>query len=191
MSSTRLVIVHGFMAAPTHHWFQWLKNEAETAGMQVLIPPMPDSDAPDLNKWLNALENTVGQSDENTWFIGHSLGCITILRYLTEKSATCKAAGMIMVSGFSEPVEGLALLHPFTQVEIAAERIINGVRHRAVLASLHDDIVPPEYSLRLSQQLDADFYAVPHAGHFLGRDGFHELPRVLALLNDFTERQQQ
>jgi len=182
----RLIIIHGFMATPHNHWFQWLKTEAEKLDMHVSVPAMPEPESPDVNKWLNTIESTAGQSDENTWFVGHSLGCITILRYLTERCRECKAAGVIMVSGFSETVECLEVLSPFTDTTADLEQVVTGVKYRAVLASLNDDIVPPEKSLRLSQQLLAEFCAIPDSGHFLDRDGYKTLPSVFSFLQRFT-----
>ncbi|EOZ6020013.1 alpha/beta hydrolase [Escherichia coli] len=50
------------------------------------------------------------------------------------------------------------------------------------MGSLNDTIVPTELTLKLSQQLNAPFYALPDSGHFLGDDGINELPLVLQLL---------
>ncbi|ECJ7974281.1 serine hydrolase [Salmonella enterica] len=61
-------------------------------------------------------------------------------------------------------------------------QIVNGVKHRYVIGSLNDTIVPTELTLKLSQQLNAPFYALPDSGHFLGDDGINELPLVLQLL---------
>jgi len=189
MASPRLFIIHGYTAGPHHHWFDWLKAEAEASGMTVTVPALPDSLNPEDNAWQAAMKECTGTVDDQTWFVGHSLGCITILRYLNQQPAGQNAAGVIMVAGFSEPLSTLPELNAFMSSPLDASRIVQQVPQRAVIASLNDDIVYPELSLRLSQQLNAPFYALPEHGHFLARHGITELPLVMQLLTRFTEKQ--
>lgn len=186
MSQPRLFIVHGFTANPDKHWFPWLKGRAEALGMEVIIPAMPNTMAPQESEWLETLRHQVGRVDENTWFIGHSLGCITILRYLMEQPADRVAAGIIMVSGFDEPVANLPELNEFTTEPLTITASIARIPHQAVIASLNDDIVPTAFTLRLAQRLEAPLYALPASGHFLDREGFDTLPLIETLLRDFT-----
>lgn len=185
MASARLFIIHGYMAAPDHHWFSWLKQQAEQAGISVAIPELPDSQFPDLTRWLDTLEQAIGEPDENTWLVGHSLGCITLINYLTRRYPQAVAGGLILVSGFSEPVSGLEELDEFSRDSFPADSVISRIKHRAVIGSLNDEIVPAEYSLRLSQQLSAPFYGLPDSGHFLESDGIVALPLVADLLQQF------
>lgn len=188
MKKARLIIVHGFMASPEDHWFRWLEAQAATLGMEVTVPAMPDSAAPDEARWLETLGQYAGDVDEQTYFVGHSLGCITALRYLSGRPAEQRAGGIIMVSGFSEPVPLLPELDGFTASPLENLESLTGIAHRAVLVSLNDEIVPPAYTLRLSQQLAAPLYGLPGCGHFLDRDGFETLPQVAALLRGFVTR---
>ncbi|MBS0878476.1 MULTISPECIES: alpha/beta fold hydrolase [unclassified Tatumella] len=185
MTVPRLFIVHGFMAAPEHHWFPWLQQVAEQAGVVTEAPQLPESHSPQLSHWLESLESVVGEPDENTWLVGHSLGCITLLNYLNQRYPQAVTGGMILVSGFSEAVPGLEMLADFVRQPVDNHRIISNVRQRAVIASLNDTIVPAAFSLRLSQQLAAPFYGIPDSGHFLGREGVTELPLVASLLQQF------
>ncbi|QCR38260.1 alpha/beta hydrolase [Nissabacter sp. SGAir0207] len=181
----RLFIVHGYTAGPESHWFGWLKQQAEALGMQVCVPAMPDTQAPQEQAWLSALAECVGQVDADTWFVGHSLGCVTVLRYLNDQPAGQDAAGVLMVSGFSEPLATLPKLDAFTERPLDCARLIAKVPHRAVVLSLDDEIVPPAASLRLSQRLEAPLYGLPAGGHFLDRQGFRELPLLATLLREW------
>lgn len=183
--ASRLFIVHGYMAAPDHHWFNWLKQQAEQAGISVTVPRLPASHTPDPDAWLSALEEDIGRPDEDTWLIGHSLGCITLLNYLTQRHPEAFAGGLLLVAGFSEPVPGLEELSAFTRTPVNGASVICRVKQRAVIASLNDDIVPAEYSLRLSQQLAARFYGLPEHGHFQRSDGVVTFPLAADLLGQF------
>lgn len=186
--ASRLFIVHGYMAAPDHHWFNWLKQQAEQAGISVTVPRLPASHTPDPDAWLSALEDDIGRPDEDTWLIGHSLGCITLLNYLTQRHSEAFVGGLLLVAGFSEPVPGLEELSAFTREPVNGASVIRQVQQRAVIASLNDDIVPAEYSLRLSQQIAAHFYGLPEHGHFQESDGVVTFPLVAELSEQFRAR---
>lgn len=188
MTQKRLFIIHGYTATPQNHWFNWLKAQAGLLGMEVIVPALPNTTAPQESEWVAELARQVGTVDENTWFVGHSLGCITVLRFLSRQQHV--AAGIIMVSGFSEPVDRLPELDGFTATPLDNLQVISKIPHRAVIASLDDDIVPADYSLRLSQQINAPLFGLPNGGHFLDRQGFDTLPLVADLLNQYHRQEQ-
>lgn len=82
MSQTRLFIVHGYTASPDSHWFPWLKAELEARDVRVEVLAMPDPHHPKPAAWDAAMDSLVRDHDERTFLLGHSLGCITILRQL-------------------------------------------------------------------------------------------------------------
>ena len=81
----KIVIIHGYTSHCDAEWFPWLKTRLERDGLMPYIPEMPDSDHPVLQDWLNQLEREIPVFDEDTLLIGHSLGSITLLRYLLQK----------------------------------------------------------------------------------------------------------
>lgn len=76
----RVFLIHGWEGYPEEGWRLWLKKELEQRGFKVIMPAMPDTATPTMEKWVPFLTQIVGNPDEQTYFIGHSLGCITILR---------------------------------------------------------------------------------------------------------------
>lgn len=98
----RVFIVHGWGGFPQKGWFPWLKNKLENRGFIVQIPPMPDTENPNMKPWVNHLAKIVGTPDKNCYFIGHSLGCITILRYLESLKTNQKIGGAVLVAGFAK-----------------------------------------------------------------------------------------
>lgn len=75
MSKKRVFIVHGWDDNPKKHWFPWLKKELEKRNFEVYVPQLPDSENPRIYNWVPKLAETVNTSDEQTYFVGHSLGC--------------------------------------------------------------------------------------------------------------------
>lgn len=84
----RVFIIHGWDGSPQNCWFPWLKNELEKKGFSVGVPPMPHPEIPTISDWVNCIAVAVGQPDENTFFVGHSIGCQAILRL--SSSIQCK-----------------------------------------------------------------------------------------------------
>ena len=99
--SKKAFIVHGWEGTPESGWNPWLKNELEKKGFTVIVPPMPDTENPEMGAWLNHLKDVVGEPDKDCYFVGHSLGCITILRYLESLPGDKKIGGAVLVAGFA------------------------------------------------------------------------------------------
>ncbi|MEL5449885.1 alpha/beta hydrolase [Serratia bockelmannii] len=186
MNNKRIVVVHGYTASPKRHWFPWLMDVGHKNGYEVLIPELPDSDNPELDKWLLKLKCDVGVIDNNTWVVGHSLGCITALKYLANQSESDNPAGIIMVSGFKESLELLPQLNEFTASKLNFDRIVDKIKNRFSIISLNDNIVLPEQSLRFSQKIDAYVYGVPGCGHFLDIDGVTSLPLLTTIFESYS-----
>lgn len=89
---------------------------------------------------------------------------MTILRLLAQLTVNEMPEGIILVSGFNETLpiwrqHGLSEMDAFIYPPLEMGQIVNGVKHRYVIGSLNDTIVPTELTLKLSQQLNA-FYAL-------------------------------
>lgn len=172
----QVYVVHGYRAAPDHHWFPWLKRRVEATGASVHILPLPDSQQPRLEDWLACLARHAPAPGADSFFVGHSLGCITVLRYL--ETLRAPVGGMVLVAGFAERIDGLPELDSFSGETLAAGALIERVPRRVVVASQDDPVVPFACSERLATRLAARLLVEPHGGHFLGADGFTELEPV-------------
>ena len=97
---TRVFIVHGWDGHPEEGWFPWLKRELEYMEFSVFVPQMPEAENPKIKNWIPKITEAVGEADENTYFVGHSMGCQAIARYLETLSVGTKVGGVIFVAGF-------------------------------------------------------------------------------------------
>ncbi|KAA8999432.1 serine hydrolase family protein [Affinibrenneria salicis] len=182
---SNIVIVHGLSSTPRHHWFPWLRQQCENLDTRVIIPKMPMPRAPCADKWLAQLNETIEAPNENTWFIGHSLGCITILRYLSSLHERQKVGGVILVSGFFQRVEQYPEVNAFTEAKINFALLRKIIRHRITILSSNDTVVAPHHTVNLREQLDAELYQFAGCGHFLDCDGFHQFPALHNILRDY------
>lgn len=83
-------ILHGTEGNSKKNWYLWLERELEKNGYEVIVPDMPDSEFPDLHKWLHDLDKYKDKIGENTLVIGHSLGCPTAIQYLQKLNKRIK-----------------------------------------------------------------------------------------------------
>jgi predicted alpha/beta hydrolase family esterase len=186
--SKRIFIIHGWGGNPEEGWFPWLKRELEARGYEVKVPTMPDTEEPKIKRWVNHLEKTVGLPDENTFFIGHSIGCQTILRYLNKLPADTKIGGAVFVAGwFSlrnlETDEEWKIAEPWIETPINLEKIKSQLNKRTAIFSDNDPFVPLEENRKIfAEKLGAKVIIEHNKGHFSGEDGIKELPIILECL---------
>ncbi|MGV8172428.1 MAG: RBBP9/YdeN family alpha/beta hydrolase, partial [Candidatus Woesearchaeota archaeon] len=98
-NSKKVIVVHGWDGDISRGWFPWLKENLESEGFNVVMQRMPNPEIPQIEEWITELKRVSGNIDEKTYFIGHSIGCQTILRML-EKHESEKAGGAIFLAGW-------------------------------------------------------------------------------------------
>ena len=94
----RAFIIHCWGGSPNEFWYPWLKKELESKGWTVIVPKMPETNKPNIVKWTAAVKRVVKTVDKDTYFIGHSIGCQTIIRYLASQKKQC--GGAVFVAGW-------------------------------------------------------------------------------------------
>ena len=169
----RVVIVHGWASSPKDCWFPWLSGKLARQGIEVIIPAMPSPKKPNIKRWIAKLAKSIPNPDVNTFFVGHSLGCYIILKFL-EEYAEKKVGGVVCVGGRLGK-EG----RPLVSGEI--------VRHIAprIRAIFSDDdyYIPLSEAERFHRELGAEVSIEHNRGHFSHKEGITELPEVLDALS--------
>ncbi|MEX5256477.1 RBBP9/YdeN family alpha/beta hydrolase [Kocuria arenosa] len=178
----RVVVVHGYDAAPDQHWFPWLRERLTAEGVRTVVVELPEPSFPEAGAWLDAVARAVGEPDRHTHLVGHSLGCITLLRHLAGLPEPWALGGLVLVAGFTGRLEGVPLLDEFLAEDVDVSAVRANVRRRLVLRSDDDPTVPPAATEALAERLGAPVRVVPGAGHFCGSDGVTRLPAVLDAL---------
>ncbi|MFP3581108.1 alpha/beta hydrolase [Arthrobacter sp. fls2-241-R2A-200] len=175
----RVVIVHGYESSPDANWFPWLQRVLEAEGKAVTVVPLPDPDSPDKGAWKDAVSSALGVPDARTVVVAHSLGAVTSLRALAALPEPWELGGLVLVAGFTDPLEALPELDGFLASEVDVERVAKSIGQRTVIRSETDPFVPPEASDDLARRLDARLQVYPGAGHFMAEDGVTKFPALL------------
>lgn len=186
----RVFIIHGWGGNPNEHWLPWLKAELELQGFEVTAPQMPNTDEPVIADWVGHLSEVVGELDEQTYFIGHSVGCQTIMRYLETQEGK-RAGGCVFVASWFalenlEDEEEERIAEPWMRDDIDYEKIRSVTTKFIVLNSSDDDYGAVEENKKLfEERLEARVTILENRGHFTEADGITELPEALEAIQSF------
>lgn len=174
------IIVHGYKGKPETNWKPWLKAELEAKGWTVDVPEMPSTEHPIAAAWNAKLAEAVGEPNADTYLIGHSLGCITILRYLETLPENQKVGGIILIAGFGER---FARYHSgshdsFFDHELNWHAIRKHCDNFVAIHSEDDSLVEPAQLKLFEDKLGAKAILAQGMGHFGSADGVFEVPLV-------------
>ncbi len=186
----RVIIVHGWDGSPRDGWFPWLKKELESQGFLVALPQLPDPGKPRITTWVPQLAETVGTADAQTYFVGHSMGCQVIARYLATLPAGTHVGGAVFVAGFFKRLTGLEdepeqleTNRHWLGAPIDLERVRIHLPKSVAIFSDDDPWVPLDNQDDFRDTLGSEIVIEHGKGHFSGaRDKAFDVPVVLEKL---------
>jgi predicted alpha/beta hydrolase family esterase len=176
----RVFLIHGWGGYPEEAWRPWLKERLEQNGFQVAVPAFPNTDNPNRKEWVAYLHKVIGIPDEHCYFVGHSLGAITIIRYLESLQEGERVGGVVFVAGFDEDL-GIKELRDstFFATPIAWEKVRNRIKGCTAIFSDNDPYVSLRFGEVFKEKLNAEIVELHNMHHFSGDDGVMELPIAL------------
>ncbi len=180
----RVFLIHGWEGSPKEHWFPWLKKELEKLDFKVKSLDMPNSNYPKLSEWLNHIKKSVTSPDKDTYFVGHSLGCITIVRYLELLPNEAKIGGCVLVAGFSflkdkEMKEFYKKDFDIVKIRKHCDKFVN-------IYSDNDEDISLKESKSFAKLLKAKKVLEKGKGHFCLDEGVDKLPNVLKAIKEMN-----
>ena len=188
----KAVIIHCWEGYPEYCWYQSTKKELEQRGFEVDVPAFPETKLPKLDRWLQKLEEVVGKPNEDVFLIGHSLGCITILRYLETLNVGEKIGGAVLVAGYTDDL-GFDELKNFFTKSVHFEKIKQASLGFIAIHSDNDPYVPLKHGDIFKKELGAELIVKNKAKHFSGAIGAkgscEELPDVVSGIERLSAKQ--
>lgn len=181
----RVFIVHGWGGSPNNDWLPWLKTILLKKNYDVKVPFMPDTENPQIEPWVNKLSETVGNLKNGDIFIGHSVGCQTILRFLESTTGKIRAEKVFLVAPWKtvanlEAKEYEKIAQPWTNQPIDFNKIRLRAKAFVAIFSDNDPFVSLEDNLKFFQsQLPLKTLVLHQRGHFRQEDNAKELPELL------------
>lgn len=186
----RVFIIPGWDGFPENHWFPWMKKELGKMGFKVIIPAMPNPAKPEIEKWVFSLKKAVGILDEETYFVGHSIGCQAILRYLEKENFNGKIPIVIFVAGWLkldnlENKEVKEIAKPWLEAPINFDKIKQKITTLNVFLSSDDPYNCLDENERIfKEKLGAKVIIERNKGHFTSDDDVNALPKVLSIFKE-------
>ncbi|MBB5287644.1 hypothetical protein HNQ92_005811 [Rhabdobacter roseus] len=172
-------------------WYDWLAEQVE-ARWQVPLRrlEMPHWQTPRVEEALAFLSEQVPGLDEGTFFIGHSVGCQSILRFLHQKltpeSTSPNVGGLLFVAGWLEVDEPWDTVEPWLdRGTLDLRSVRERVLHKRVLISDNDpftsDFARNKYLWETRLGADVTLYS--------GQRHFNQktAPEVLSALREMVE----
>jgi predicted alpha/beta hydrolase family esterase len=161
----RVFIVPGWSCGLDDYWYraaQWL---ADGLGGEATIVEMSDGSPIDRIDRIQRLAVAVGVPDASAVLIGHSLGAVTILRYMESLPAGQSIGGAVLVAPFVGPI-AFRDLDDFVTAPFDWVRIRLASTHIVAINSDDDPLVAIDHGERLGEHLGAPLVTARAAGHF-------------------------
>jgi len=180
----KLFIIHGSYGNPKENWFPWLKQELEKLGHNVFVPEFPTPKNQSLENWMFEFQDGMyyDMVDEDSVFIGHSLGPAFILSLLEKIEIPKPIKSCFFVSGFIGSLnksEFDKINKTFTEKEFNWDKIKKNCKKFKMYHSDNDPYVPLEKAKELAKKLECELKVIKGAGHFNEKAGYTKFELLL------------
>lgn len=160
----RIVLIHGYKSSPTQDFFPWLKHALEREGHDVLVPILPNPEAPEPDLWLHALLEQIGRLDSETILVGHSLGATSLLSVLEAAEVASPPKGAILIS--PPWFIGAEQFRGFFFTELDFDVLPWKAKLFTVIHALDDAVIPLDHAKKYAELLRATLVTPETGGHF-------------------------
>ena len=154
---------------------------------------MPNTSSPKISEWVGKLNSKVDNLSSETFFIGHSIGCQTIMRYLETKEIT-KIGGILFVAPWLDLLpeavadeESYNTAQPWIKIPINFEKIKQFTNNINCIFSDNDYFVDIEQEQEFQKKLNAKTIVAKNKGHISQEDNVYELQEILDLSEEMLE----
>jgi len=176
----KIFMIHGAYGNPEENWFPWLKKELEQLGHTVFVPKFPTPENQTLENWMDVFDEYIEKIDEDTIFVGHSLGPAFILSLLEKIEKPIKSA--FFVANFIDLLDNPefdTINKTFVDKKFNWEKIKENCKTFYIFHSDNDPYVPLEKGKKLGEKLESEVLVIEGAGHFNKAAGYTEFPLLL------------
>jgi uncharacterized protein len=185
----RVFLIHGWGGSPKEPMHKWIKKNLEERGFEVNVPNMPDSEKPKIQPWVNKIREVVGKTSVDDIFIGHSVGCQAVLRYIEGLGKNEKIGKVILIAPWmhldkqtieEEGEESIKIAKPWVETLINFNKIKTHCDKFICIFSNDDPYVPLSNVDLFKKNINAEILILKNKGHF---DPSHNIDKLPELLN--------
>jgi len=190
----RVFIIHGWDGSPDEPMLRWLRRQLEEKGFSVISPQMPIPDAPEIGVWNERLNRLIKNPDEKTYFIGHSIGCQTILRYIEKLPPEIKIGGAVLIAPWLnlkpealEDEEAEKTARPWLETPIDFNKVKKHLKKIICIFSDNDPFVPLSDKDIFKEKLNSEIIVEHKKGHYDPDSKIINNPAALSKLLEISE----
>ena len=178
----KVYLVHGW--GGNSDYFKELKLFLENNKIKAETFDMPDTNNPKIELWVEFLNKKIKNIDKDTYFVGHSIGCQTIIRFLENLPDNVKVGGAYFIAGWFT-LKGLneeekKIAKPWLETKINFDKLIKHTNNFIALFSDDDPVVPLDNADLFKERLKAKIDIMKNKGHF---DSFNDSNEFEMILN--------
>lgn len=180
-------LVHCWDGTCNDGWYPWLEEQLKKIGIELIKFNMPNTANPKIEEWVSFLDNKVTTLNEDTYFIGHSIGCQTIMRYLETKDIKT-IGGILFVAPWldllpeaTEDEDSYKTAYPWINTKINFDKVKSFTNNIICIFSDNDYFVSLEQEKEFKDKLNAKTLIVKNKGHISQDDNVYELNEILDL----------
>lgn len=178
----KVVIVHRWSGNKDSDWYQNVANSLIDKGYEVQILEMPNPDKPEIESWVNKLKE-IKDVNQETSFIGHSVGCQTILRYLEQLDRKVKVGKIVFVAPWFNLLNlndyEMSIAKEWIETPIDIEKVKSHLTSLTTIFSDNDPYVSLSDRQVFKTFFDAKAVVEHNKGHFTSHDDVKEFPLVV------------
>lgn len=181
----KIYIVHCWGGTRDDGWYPWLDDELSDSNNAVYRFTMPNTLNPQIDEWVSFLDSQVDVLDDNTYFVGHSIGCQTIMRYLQSKDI-CKIGGILFVTPWLDLLdyaiadeESYNIAKPWLTEKIDFDKVKLFTNNINCIFSDDDYFVSLDQKDKFEKLLGAFSVVVKGKGHISQDDNVYKLNEIL------------
>jgi len=186
----KIYLIHGWGGSDSSEgWFGWLKEKAREKGFEIIGFNMPNADEPKIEEWISFMKENIKELNEETYFIGHSIGCQAILRYLETLSSDKKIKACIFIAPWmeldkntieEEGEEVVEIARPWMQTPINFDKVKEHTNNFLCILSDNDPYVPLSNKEFFEKKLEAKTIVKNNKEHF---NETKEIPEILDFIS--------
>jgi len=183
-------LIHGWEGNPEEPMYKWIGEKLIEQGFEFIAPMMPNSEEPEINAWINKIKEIVKDLNEETIFIGHSIGCQAVLRYL-ETLKDEKVGKIILIAPWmkldeqtieEEGEEVKEIARPWMKIPIDFNKVKERCKEIICIFSDDDPYVPLSEEDFFKEKLNAKTIILEKRKHFDPGSGIKDLPEILEFI---------
>lgn len=184
----RLCIVPRWGGGPDSDFYPWLRARPEVQARfdEALSPAIEQPGEPTIHAWVDSLQQAVTPDAlGRTFFLGHSVGCQGVLRFLERMPAGARAAGVLCVAGWWSVDRPWDSIRPWIEAPMDLARV-RQVGHRFMTLLSDDDPFTADWqeNQRLwRERLGAEVRCAPGGKHFNAAEEPAVLEALVALVD--------